>query len=87
MLKHALEHIWEHTGEVGYVKIVYTERVQDGVERLGYAVGLEAVKAVQKQEAMIWKVSEVSLRLLRSWIRRLKKSSKTSKTPTLRNAN
>ena len=48
-----------HTGEVSYVKIVYTERVQDGVERLGYAVGLEAVKAVQKQESKLWKTSEV----------------------------
>jgi alanyl-tRNA synthetase len=47
------------TLEVGFVKIVYTERVQDGVERLGYAVGLEAVKAVQKQESLLWKVSEV----------------------------
>ncbi len=47
------------TGEVGFVKIVYTERVQDGVERLGYAVGLEAVKAVQKQESLLLKVSEV----------------------------
>jgi alanyl-tRNA synthetase len=49
----------EHTGEVNYVKIVYTERVQDGVERLGYAVGVEAVKAVQKQESILWKTSEV----------------------------
>jgi alanyl-tRNA synthetase len=48
-----------HTGEVDYVKIVYTERVQDGVERLGYAVGLEAVKFVQQQEKMLWKVSEI----------------------------
>ena len=32
------------TGEVGFVKIVYTERVQDGVERLGYAVGLKSAK-------------------------------------------
>jgi alanyl-tRNA synthetase len=47
------------TLEVGFVKIVYTERVQDGVERLGYAVGLEALKAVQKQESMLWKASEV----------------------------
>jgi alanyl-tRNA synthetase len=47
------------TLEVGFVKIVYTERVQDGVERLGYAVGLEALKAVQKQETMLRKVSEV----------------------------
>ncbi len=48
-----------HTGEVGFVKIVYTERVQDGVERLGYAVGLKALKAVQDQESLLWKVSEV----------------------------
>jgi alanyl-tRNA synthetase len=47
------------TLEVGFVKIVYTERVQDGVERLGYAVGLEALKAVQNQESLLWKVSEV----------------------------
>ena len=47
------------TLEVGFVKIVYTERVQDGVERLGYAIGLEAVKAVQKQESLLWRVSEV----------------------------
>ena len=47
------------TLEVCFVKIVYTERVQDGVERLGYAVGLEALKAVQKQENMLSKVSEV----------------------------
>jgi alanyl-tRNA synthetase len=47
-----------NTGEVGFVKIVYTERVQDGVERLGYAVGLKALKAVQDQESLLWKVSE-----------------------------
>jgi alanyl-tRNA synthetase len=37
---------------------VYTERIQDGVERLGYAVGIHALKAVQKEELMLWKVSE-----------------------------
>jgi alanyl-tRNA synthetase len=47
-----------NTGEVGFVKIVYTERVQDGVERLGYAVGLKALKAMQEQESLLWKVSE-----------------------------
>ncbi|MCW3994877.1 MAG: alanine--tRNA ligase [Candidatus Bathyarchaeota archaeon] len=46
------------TSEVGFVKIVYTERVQDGVERLGYAVGLKALKAVQEQERLLWKISE-----------------------------
>ena len=47
-----------HTSEVGFVKIVYTERVQDGVERLGYAIGLKALKAVQNQEDLLLKVSE-----------------------------
>ncbi|MCW3999534.1 MAG: alanine--tRNA ligase [Candidatus Bathyarchaeota archaeon] len=46
------------TGEVGFVKIVYNERVQDGVERLGYAVGLKALKAVQEQESLLGRVSE-----------------------------
>ena len=46
------------TGEVAFVKIVYTERVQDGVERLGYAVGLKALKYVQEQESLLIKVSE-----------------------------
>ncbi len=47
-----------HTSEVGFVKIVYTERVQDGVERLGYAVGLKALKAVQDQESLLWRVAD-----------------------------
>jgi alanyl-tRNA synthetase len=46
------------TGEIGFIKIIYTERIQDGVERLGYAVGLQALKAVQQQERLLWKVSE-----------------------------
>lgn len=48
----------KNTGEVGFLKIVYTERVQDGVERLAYAVGLEALKAIQHQELLMWKISE-----------------------------
>jgi alanyl-tRNA synthetase len=48
----------KRTGEIGFIKIIYTERIQDGVERLGYAVGLHALKAVQHQESMLWKVSE-----------------------------
>ncbi len=45
------------TIEVGLLKIVYTERVQDGVERLGYAVGLQALKEIQKQENLLWNVA------------------------------
>jgi alanyl-tRNA synthetase len=48
----------KNTGEIGFLKIVYTERIQDGVERLGYAIGLKALEAVQKQESLMWKVSE-----------------------------
>jgi alanyl-tRNA synthetase len=47
-----------NTNEAGFVKIVYTERVQDGVERLGYSVGLAALKAIQRQETTLWKLSE-----------------------------
>jgi alanyl-tRNA synthetase len=46
------------TGEIGFLKMVYTERIQDGVERLGYAVGLHALKAVQQEELLLWKISE-----------------------------
>ena len=49
----------KNTGEIGLVKIIYTERVQDGVERLAYAVGLQALKTVQEQESLLWKVSEI----------------------------
>ena len=45
------------TIEVGLIKIVYTERVQDGVERLGYAVELQALKEIQKQETLLWNVA------------------------------
>jgi alanyl-tRNA synthetase len=46
------------TGEIGFIKIIYTERVQDGVERLAYSVGLQALKAVQENERLLRKVSE-----------------------------
>jgi alanyl-tRNA synthetase len=46
------------TGEIGFLKMVYTERIQDGVERLGYAVGIHALKAVQEEELLLWKRSE-----------------------------
>ena len=47
-----------NTGELGFIKMIHTERVQDGVERLTYSVGLPAVKAVQENERILWKVSE-----------------------------
>jgi alanyl-tRNA synthetase len=48
----------KNTGEIGFIKIVHSERVQDGVERLTYSIGLPALKAVQKNERLLAKVSE-----------------------------
>jgi alanyl-tRNA synthetase len=45
------------TGEVGFIKIVRTERVQDGVERLEFVAGYSAVEYVQKMDSMLNQVS------------------------------
>ncbi len=47
------------TGEIGFIKIVRTERIQDGVERIVFSAGLSALKAVQEDEKLLWKVSEI----------------------------
>jgi len=47
------------TGEIGFIKIIHSERVQDGVERLVYSIGIPALKAVQRNEQLLWKVSEI----------------------------
>jgi alanyl-tRNA synthetase len=47
------------TGEIGFIKIIHSERIQDGVERLVYAIGTHALKAVQKNEELLWQVSEI----------------------------
>ena len=49
----------KNTGEIGFVKIVRTERIQDGVERIVFSAGLPALKAVQENEKLLWKVSEI----------------------------
>jgi len=48
-----------NTGEIGFIKIIRSERIQDGVERLVYAVGIQALRAVQKSEELLWRVSEI----------------------------
>ncbi|MEM2688520.1 MAG: alanine--tRNA ligase [Candidatus Bathyarchaeia archaeon] len=47
-----------NTGEIGFIKIIHSEKIQDGVERLVYAVGIQALKAVQRNEELLWRVSE-----------------------------
>ena len=48
-----------NTGEIGFIKIIHSERVQDGVERLVYSVGIQALNAVQENEKKLWKLSEI----------------------------
>jgi alanyl-tRNA synthetase len=48
----------KNTGEVGFIKIIHTERVQDGVERLAYSIGIPAVKIVQRNERLLVKLTE-----------------------------
>ena len=49
----------KNTGEIGFIKIVHTERIQDGVERIIFSAGLPALEAVQERERLLWRVSEV----------------------------
>jgi alanyl-tRNA synthetase len=46
------------TGELGLIKIIRTERIQDGVERLIFSVGESAVEAVQDVEEKILRIAE-----------------------------
>ncbi|MDR0768027.1 MAG: alanine--tRNA ligase [Methanosarcinales archaeon] len=47
------------TGVIGPIKILKTERIQDGVERLEYAVGEAAVTAIQELESLLRDSSEI----------------------------
>lgn len=47
------------TGEVGLIKIIGRERIQDGVERLIFASGEPVLEAIQGQEKMVMQTAEV----------------------------
>ncbi len=47
------------TGDIGLIKIIRTERIQDGVERLEFAVGDAAVELVQKQNERLSKAAKI----------------------------
>ena len=47
------------TGEVGLIKIVKTERIQDGVERLDFVAGYSAIVYVQEMYSTIGRSSSV----------------------------
>ena len=48
-----------HTGEIGLIKILKTERIQDGVERLEFSVGKAALEYVWNTEEKISKIAEL----------------------------
>jgi alanyl-tRNA synthetase len=47
------------TGQVGFVKVVRTERIQDGVERLVFVAGYPAVGYVQQMDSTIEQLSSL----------------------------
>ena len=49
----------ERTGEIGLIKIVHTERIQDGVERLIFSVGKFGLEATQENEAKVREISNL----------------------------
>jgi alanyl-tRNA synthetase len=42
-----------NTGEIGLIKVLKTERVQDGVERIIFAAGTAALGAIQNRQAIL----------------------------------
>jgi alanyl-tRNA synthetase len=48
-----------NSNEVGFIKILHTERVQDGVERIVYATGKYAVEENQRQNALLRSLSGI----------------------------
>lgn len=47
------------TGEVGLIKIIGRERIQDGVERLIFASGEPVLEAIQRQEKRVNEAAEI----------------------------
>jgi alanyl-tRNA synthetase len=47
------------TGQVGTLKILRTERIQDGVERIIFAAGTQALRAFEEQEKKLKDISTV----------------------------
>jgi alanyl-tRNA synthetase len=45
------------TGQIGTIKILRTERIQDGVERITFAAGTQALRAFEEQEKKLKEIS------------------------------
>jgi alanyl-tRNA synthetase len=49
----------QQTGDIGQIKILHTERIQDGVERVEFAAGEAAVKHTQEREEILNNASNI----------------------------
>jgi len=47
------------TGQIGVIKILRTERIQDGVERIIFAAGAQALRVIQEQESRLHRISSL----------------------------
>ena len=48
----------QSTNEVGPIKILRTERIQDGLERIEFAAGLAAIRQMQKKDELLKQAAE-----------------------------
>jgi len=48
-----------NTGEIGIIKIIGTERIQDGVERIRFCAGYRAIEYIEDREKILRKASEL----------------------------
>jgi len=81
----------ERTGEIGAVKVLKTEPVQDGVERIVFAAGGAAVEATQRTEDALYDaaraldvdpldVPETAERFFEEWRGAAKRSSRSKRS-------
>ncbi|MDQ1280948.1 MAG: alanyl-tRNA synthetase [Thermoproteota archaeon] len=50
----------EVTGKIGIIKVLHTERIQDGVERIVFAAGFPALEYLQETELNLRRIAEVT---------------------------
>ncbi len=49
----------ERTGDIGVVKIINTERIQDGVVRINFIAGEPAINAIQQRDQVLQKIENL----------------------------
>ncbi|MGQ9759738.1 MAG: alanine--tRNA ligase [Candidatus Methanomethylicaceae archaeon] len=48
-----------NTGEIGLIKIIRSERIQDGVERIEFVSGEQAIRFIHSRESILQEVSKI----------------------------